>query len=288
MDLTLNGEPVSVDVRPGMSLLELLREGLGVTSVKDGCAPEGSCGACTVLMDGKAVVSCAQKAERAARPEHRDAGGPARGRARALGRLLRRERRVAVRLLLAGHPHEGGGVPRQALRSLARGDRALPGREPVSLHRLREGRRRDRADGRSPAWRARARARALGSGRRARGSVPRPRAGARRQAVRERPAARRVAARRAPLLRASAREGPLGRHLAGRGAPGRGRRPHARRTCPASACRGSSRGTGGSSWRSARSSTTSATCSRSSSPSRDTPHARPPDSSRSDTRCSSR
>ncbi len=66
MDLTLNGEPVSVDVAPGTSLLELLREQLGITSVKDGCAPEGSCGACTVLVDGKAVVSCAQKAEHAA------------------------------------------------------------------------------------------------------------------------------------------------------------------------------------------------------------------------------
>jgi len=65
MDLTLNGQPVSVGVRPGASLLELLREGLGVTSVKDGCAPEGSCGACTVLVDGRAVVSCAQKAEHA-------------------------------------------------------------------------------------------------------------------------------------------------------------------------------------------------------------------------------
>jgi xanthine dehydrogenase molybdenum-binding subunit len=66
VDLTLNGKPVSADLRPGMSLLELLREDLGITSVKDGCAPEGSCGACTVLVDGKAVVSCAQKAERAA------------------------------------------------------------------------------------------------------------------------------------------------------------------------------------------------------------------------------
>jgi xanthine dehydrogenase molybdenum-binding subunit len=66
MDLTLNGEPVSVDVRADMSLLELLRDELGVMSVKDGCAPEGSCGACTVLIDGKAVVSCAQKAVHAA------------------------------------------------------------------------------------------------------------------------------------------------------------------------------------------------------------------------------
>jgi selenium-dependent xanthine dehydrogenase len=62
---TLNRKPVEADVRPGMSLLELLREECGVTSVKDGCAPEGSCGACTVLVDGKAVVSCAQDAGRA-------------------------------------------------------------------------------------------------------------------------------------------------------------------------------------------------------------------------------
>jgi selenium-dependent xanthine dehydrogenase len=65
MDLTVNGRPVSVPTRPGMSLLELLREELGITSVKDGCAPEGSCGACTVLVNGKAVVSCARKAEHA-------------------------------------------------------------------------------------------------------------------------------------------------------------------------------------------------------------------------------
>jgi len=57
MDFTLNGSPVSIEVREGATLLELLREGCGLTSVKDGCAPEGSCGACTVLMDGKAVVS---------------------------------------------------------------------------------------------------------------------------------------------------------------------------------------------------------------------------------------
>jgi selenium-dependent xanthine dehydrogenase len=66
MDFTLNGKPVSLQIRQGASLLELLREGCGVTSVKDGCAPEGSCGACTVLVDGKAVVSCAQPASRAA------------------------------------------------------------------------------------------------------------------------------------------------------------------------------------------------------------------------------
>jgi xanthine dehydrogenase molybdenum-binding subunit len=66
VEFTLNGQVVSVEVREGASLLEVLREQFGLTSVKDGCAPEGSCGACTVLVDGKAVVSCAQPAIRVA------------------------------------------------------------------------------------------------------------------------------------------------------------------------------------------------------------------------------
>jgi aerobic-type carbon monoxide dehydrogenase small subunit (CoxS/CutS family) len=65
MEFTLNGRTMSVDAPDGASLLDVLRESCGVTSVKDGCAPEGSCGACTVLVDGKAVVSCAQPAKRA-------------------------------------------------------------------------------------------------------------------------------------------------------------------------------------------------------------------------------
>jgi xanthine dehydrogenase molybdenum-binding subunit len=64
MDFILNGKPVTAGVAEGESLLEVLRDKCGITSVKDGCAPEGSCGACTVLVDGKAVVSCAQRATR--------------------------------------------------------------------------------------------------------------------------------------------------------------------------------------------------------------------------------
>src|SRR6266566_1233612 len=63
---TLNGRSVRVDTPDGWTMLQVLREGCGLTSVKDGCAPEGSCGACTVIVDGKAVVSCAQPATRAA------------------------------------------------------------------------------------------------------------------------------------------------------------------------------------------------------------------------------
>ncbi len=64
MEFILNGETVSAEPAEDTSLLELLRTDLGVRSVKDGCAPEGSCGACTVIVEGRAVVSCAQKATR--------------------------------------------------------------------------------------------------------------------------------------------------------------------------------------------------------------------------------
>ncbi len=66
MDFTLNGRAVIVDAVPGRSLLDVLREDCGLRSMKDGCAPEGSCGACTVIVDGHAVVSCAQPATRVA------------------------------------------------------------------------------------------------------------------------------------------------------------------------------------------------------------------------------
>ncbi len=66
VDFTLNGEAVGVEVDADMTMLEVLREARGLTSVKDGCAPEGSCGACTVLVDGRAAVSCAQPASRLA------------------------------------------------------------------------------------------------------------------------------------------------------------------------------------------------------------------------------
>ena len=55
---TCNGRAVEVDVEPGESLLSVLRERLGLVSVKDGCAPQGQCGCCTVLVDGEPRVAC--------------------------------------------------------------------------------------------------------------------------------------------------------------------------------------------------------------------------------------
>jgi aerobic carbon-monoxide dehydrogenase small subunit len=57
INFTLNGAPHERDVHPGATLLEMLREDLRVTSVKEGCG-KGECGACTVLLDGQPVDSC--------------------------------------------------------------------------------------------------------------------------------------------------------------------------------------------------------------------------------------
>ena len=46
-------------------LLSALREELGVTSPKDGCSPSGQCGACTIILDGKAIQSCLVSMEKA-------------------------------------------------------------------------------------------------------------------------------------------------------------------------------------------------------------------------------
>jgi aerobic-type carbon monoxide dehydrogenase small subunit (CoxS/CutS family) len=55
--LSVNGKARSVDTEPERSLLEVLREDLGLTGTKYGCG-EGQCGSCTVLLDGKPAFSC--------------------------------------------------------------------------------------------------------------------------------------------------------------------------------------------------------------------------------------
>lgn len=61
ISLTVNGVKYPVAVDPRWTLAELLRDHLGLTGTKIGCNA-GECGACTVLVDGKAVYSCSQLA----------------------------------------------------------------------------------------------------------------------------------------------------------------------------------------------------------------------------------
>jgi xanthine dehydrogenase molybdenum-binding subunit len=60
---TLNGQATEASYEPGMHFLELLREECGIVSAKDGCAPEGTCGCCLVLVDGWPALSCLRKPE---------------------------------------------------------------------------------------------------------------------------------------------------------------------------------------------------------------------------------
>ena len=64
ISLTVNGAAHNMHVSPARTLLELLRDDLGLTGAKKGC-DDSSCGACTVLLDGRAVKSCCMLAVQA-------------------------------------------------------------------------------------------------------------------------------------------------------------------------------------------------------------------------------
>ena len=53
----VNTQPMTLEVESSKRLIDLIREQLGLTGTKEGCG-EGECGACTVIVDGKAVNSC--------------------------------------------------------------------------------------------------------------------------------------------------------------------------------------------------------------------------------------
>ena len=56
--ITINGEPYAMTVDHRLLLVDFIRELAGLTGTHVGCSVEGRCGACTVIMDGKAVKSC--------------------------------------------------------------------------------------------------------------------------------------------------------------------------------------------------------------------------------------
>ena len=63
---TLNGTEVSAHPRADESLLDCLRERLDILSTKNGCAPQGQCGCCLALVDGRPLVTCVVPASKAA------------------------------------------------------------------------------------------------------------------------------------------------------------------------------------------------------------------------------
>lgn len=57
IELKVNGQSYEIEIEPWRTLLEVLRDHLGLTGTKQSCN-EGHCGACTVIIDGQAVNSC--------------------------------------------------------------------------------------------------------------------------------------------------------------------------------------------------------------------------------------
>jgi len=68
LTMTVNGETAEVAIEPSTMLLDVLRGELGLTGAKEACG-QGDCGACTVLLDGKAVNSCITPAMKAMNKE---------------------------------------------------------------------------------------------------------------------------------------------------------------------------------------------------------------------------
>ena len=101
VSLTVNGESHELLVPVHKTLLEVLREDLGLTGTKHGCEL-GECGTCAVLVDGQPMLSCLALPVELRGPRDRDRRGPGRRRRAAPAAAgVRRAGRRPVRLLHA-------------------------------------------------------------------------------------------------------------------------------------------------------------------------------------------
>lgn len=106
----VNGTEVRVSLpEEGWTLLDLLRDGLGIVSPKNGCQPQAQCGCCTVLMDGKPMLSCALKAEKAEGKEITTLEGLDEG----------HRRQIAESFVRCGGVQCGFCIPGMAMRAVA-------------------------------------------------------------------------------------------------------------------------------------------------------------------------
>ena len=136
IELQINGDHYEVLVAPNNTLLEVLREKLGLVGTKRGC-DLGACGACTVLIDGEAVLSCLLLALDAVGKEittieglsaDRRAPPPAAG--------LCGSGRAAMRILHAGHDPDRPGDIAGGSRSYRREHQEKDGRQSLPLYRI--------------------------------------------------------------------------------------------------------------------------------------------------------
>ena len=135
---TINGENVEFLCEPRQSLLECLRDVIGLTGSKEGCN-DGNCGACTVNLDGRIVTSCLVLGVEAEGKNIETIEGVADGNnlpPHTAG--LPRKCRASVRYLHTRFHRGGQGAPRTRTRPLRGPHPLLARQQPLPLHGLRQ------------------------------------------------------------------------------------------------------------------------------------------------------
>ena len=122
---------------PGCTLLELLREECGIVSAKNGCAPEGTCGCCLVLIDGRPALSCLRKPEQLEGHEVTTLEGIPEEMRRVLGEAFVLEGGVQCGFCIPGHRCAGKFAAGERPGLEPRVDRKGARRPSLPLHRVR-------------------------------------------------------------------------------------------------------------------------------------------------------
>ena len=134
--LSVNGESFEVLVEARRTLADTLRDDLGLTGTKLGCE-HGVCGACTVLVDGRAVRSCLMFAVQAKGCEIITVEGTRHRRATRLRPAgVYQEPRASVRLLHGWRANVSAFVPQKQPEPVGRRDPDGVGRQHLPLHRV--------------------------------------------------------------------------------------------------------------------------------------------------------
>ena len=134
---TINGDAYEFLCEPGQTLVDVLRNALGLTGTKEGCST-GDCGACSVMLDGALVCSCLVLAVEADGKPIDTIEGMAEGEdaLHPLQRQLPRAQRAAMRDLHARHPDRRAGAAGAQPRPHRNRDPVLAGGQSLPLHRL--------------------------------------------------------------------------------------------------------------------------------------------------------
>ena len=134
---TINGRLEEFLCTPRQTLLEVLRDVLGLTGTKEGCS-NGNCGACTVLLDGRPVDSCLVLAVEIEGCRLETIEGLAEAeRLHPLQQAFLEHAGPAVRHLHAWLHHVGQGTARRTPRAVRRDDSLRSGGQSLPLHGLR-------------------------------------------------------------------------------------------------------------------------------------------------------